>query len=100
MNICLALVFSRVWQELGIGEVIKKVAARRQLDFEVERAVFLIVLYRLFFPWLRSGSGKEARGLLGPPHRIASAASASHGRIGFPSRIGRCIFPPLDLPVI
>ena len=45
-----ALVFQRLWQELGIGEVIKKVLADRRFTFDVERAVFLTVLHRLMDP--------------------------------------------------
>ena len=44
------LVFSRLWEQLGIGEVIKRVAGDRRFDFDVERAVFLTVLHRLFDP--------------------------------------------------
>jgi len=44
------LVFQRLWQELGIGEVIKKVLADRRFTFDVERAVFLTVLHRLMDP--------------------------------------------------
>jgi len=45
-----ALVFQRLWKELGIGEVIKKVLADRRFTFDVERAVFLTVLHRLMDP--------------------------------------------------
>ena len=45
-----ALVFQRLWQQLGIGEVIKKVLADRRFSFDVERAVFLTVLHRLMDP--------------------------------------------------
>jgi transposase len=45
-----ALVFGRLWQELGIGEVIRSVAAERRFGFKVERAVFLTVLHRLMDP--------------------------------------------------
>ncbi len=42
------LLFGRLWQELGIGEVLAKRLARRNFAFPVERAVFLTVLHRLF----------------------------------------------------
>jgi hypothetical protein len=45
-----ALVFGRLWGELGIAEVIRSVAADRKFGFEVERAVFLTVLHRLMDP--------------------------------------------------
>jgi len=45
-----ALVFQRLWQQLGISEVIKKVLVDRRFTFDVERAVFLTVLHRLMDP--------------------------------------------------
>jgi hypothetical protein len=45
-----ALVFERLWRELGIAEVIRSVASKRKFGFEVERAVFLTVLHRLMDP--------------------------------------------------
>lgn len=45
-----ALVFQRLWQQLGIGEVIQKVLVDRRFTFDVERAVFLTVLHRLMDP--------------------------------------------------
>jgi transposase len=44
------LVFQRLWQQLGIAEVIKKVHADRRFGFDVERAIFLTVLHRLMDP--------------------------------------------------
>jgi hypothetical protein len=44
------LVFQRLWQELGIAEVIQKVLADRRFTFDVERAIFLTVLHRLMDP--------------------------------------------------
>jgi|TARA_B100001971_G_scaffold209104_1_gene232063 transposase len=45
-----ALVFERLWKELGIGEVIGNVLSGRRYGFDLERAVFLTVLHRLFDP--------------------------------------------------
>lgn len=45
-----ALVFERLWQELGIGEVIGNVLSGRRHEFDIERAMFLTVLHRLFDP--------------------------------------------------
>jgi hypothetical protein len=45
-----ALVFGRLWDELGIGTVINEVAKSRNFGFDLERAVFLTVLHRLFDP--------------------------------------------------
>jgi hypothetical protein len=51
-----ALVFDRLWQQTGCQRVIKKLLARRRFEFDVERAVFLTVLHRLFV----SGSDRAA----------------------------------------
>jgi transposase len=42
-----ALIFERLWAELGIGKVLKELLAYRLFDFDVERALFLTVLHRL-----------------------------------------------------
>jgi hypothetical protein len=43
-----ALIFERLWEELGIKEVIKNLLSHRKFEFDVERAIFLTVLHRLF----------------------------------------------------
>lgn len=45
-----ALIFERLWRDCGIGVVIEELAAKRRFGFELERAVFLTVLHRLFAP--------------------------------------------------
>jgi transposase len=42
-----ALIFERLWEELGIGKVLKELLKDRLFCFDVERAVFLTVLHRL-----------------------------------------------------
>jgi len=42
-----ALVFERLWEELGIGTVLKDLLKDRLFGFDVERAIFLTVLHRL-----------------------------------------------------
>jgi transposase len=42
-----ALIFERLWEELGIGKVLEQLVAERLFGFDVERAVFLTVLHRL-----------------------------------------------------
>jgi transposase len=42
-----ALIFERLWDQLGIAKVLKDLLADRLFGFEVERAVFLTVLHRL-----------------------------------------------------
>ena len=50
------LVFGRLWKECGIQEVIRSLLEARRYDFDVERAVYLTVLHRLF----ASGSDRAA----------------------------------------
>jgi transposase len=45
-----ALVFERLWWELGIPEVLAGELMERKFGFAVERAVFVTVLHRLFNP--------------------------------------------------
>ena len=42
------LVLERLWQEMGIEKTIKALLERRKFEFDVERAVLLSVLHRLF----------------------------------------------------
>lgn len=42
------LVFGRLWKELGIGQEIKQALRDRRYEFDVERAIYLTVLHRLF----------------------------------------------------
>jgi hypothetical protein len=49
------LLFGRLWQELGIGEVLDGLLAPREFSFAVERAVFVATLHRLFV----SGSDRD-----------------------------------------
>ena len=50
------LVFGRLWQDMGIGELISELAAERRYGFDLERALYLTVLHRLF----ASGSDRAA----------------------------------------
>jgi transposase len=50
------LVFERLWQEMGLPQIFKRLLAGRKFEFDVERAVFLTVLHRLF----ASGSDRAA----------------------------------------
>ncbi|HEX5863492.1 MAG TPA: IS1634 family transposase [Casimicrobiaceae bacterium] len=91
-----ALIFERLWQETGIGEVVRELAAPRRFQFSLERAVFLSVLHRLFAPGSDRAAEKwkedyviagaedlalhqfyRAMGWLGEPVEATDAASAS-----------------------
>ena len=45
-----ALVFLRLWRETGCQHVVAQLLEGRRFEFDVERAVFLTVLHRLFAP--------------------------------------------------
>jgi transposase len=45
-----ALIFERLWRETGCQRVIEQLLDGRRFEFDVERAVFLTVLHRLFDP--------------------------------------------------
>src|SRR5215475_5935956 len=51
-----ALLFERLWHEVGCRAVLEELAAGRPFEFVAERAVFLTVLHRLFV----SGSDRAA----------------------------------------
>jgi hypothetical protein len=44
------LLFERLWRELGIDQVIARVAKGRKFEFPIERALFATVLHRLVHP--------------------------------------------------
>ena len=44
------LVFEKLWRESGAPKVVKELVRRRNYEFDVERAMFLTVLHRLFDP--------------------------------------------------
>jgi Transposase DDE domain len=50
------LLFGRLWQEIGCGDVLRGLLADRNFGFDVERAVYLTVLHRLMV----SGSDRHA----------------------------------------
>jgi hypothetical protein len=45
-----ALIFERLWQQTSCQRVIEKLVQGRRFEFDVERAIFLTVLHRLFDP--------------------------------------------------
>ena len=50
------LVFSRLWKALGLGATIQRALQLRRYEFDVERAIYLTVIHRLF----ASGSDRAA----------------------------------------
>jgi hypothetical protein len=43
-----SLIFGRLWEALGIRKIMKGFLEGRKFEFDVERAIFLTVLHRLF----------------------------------------------------
>jgi transposase len=43
-----AMICERLWKELEIGKIIHRLLSDRKFEFDVERAIFLTVLHRLF----------------------------------------------------
>lgn len=52
------LVFQRLWEELGLPDILRRLLAGRRFEFPLERVVFISVLHRLFAP----GSDRAAEG--------------------------------------
>ena len=52
------LVFARLWEQLGLPQILAERLADRRFEFEVERAIFLTVLHRLMAP--ASGTSDRA----------------------------------------
>jgi len=52
------LVFGRLWEDLGLPDILRRLLAGRRFEFPVERVVFISVLHRLFAP----GSDRAAEG--------------------------------------
>lgn len=42
------LIFERLWKETGIQEIIETLTSSRKFEFNIERAIFLTTLHRLF----------------------------------------------------
>jgi transposase len=51
-----ALIFERLWQQTGCRHVVERLLEGRRFEFDLERAIFLTVLHRLF----ASGSDRAA----------------------------------------
>jgi hypothetical protein len=50
------LVFGRLWKESGIPEILQSILKARRYEFDIEGAIYLTVLHRLF----ASGSDRAA----------------------------------------
>lgn len=59
-----ALAFERLWQDTGCRRVIGELTGERAFQFDLERAVFLTVLHRLFDPGSDRAAEKWRQGLV------------------------------------
>jgi hypothetical protein len=70
------LVFARLRKESGIPEVLRSLLKARHYEFDVERAIYLTVLHRLFASGSDRAATALARGLSDPWKRRAGASSS------------------------
>lgn len=82
----ISLVFQRLWEELGLPNILQRLLAGLKFEFSLERVVFITVLHRLFtpgVPQVRLGGHRPARpatllshaGLVGGTARPATPGS-------------------------
>jgi hypothetical protein len=57
-----ALIFERLWQQTGCRHVVEQLLEGRRFEFDVERAIFLTVLHRLFAPGSDRAADKWRQG--------------------------------------
>ncbi len=87
-----ALIFERLWKELGIGSIMSSLVAARKFGFSVERALFLTVLHRLFVSGSDRGCEKWRR-----DYRIIGAEDiALHQLYRAMAFLGEAIFDQED----
>jgi len=67
-----AMIFERLWNELGIPCIIQELIDKRKFSFDVERAIFLTVVHRLMI----SGSDRQCERWM-ETQRIEGCASLS-----------------------
>src|SRR5215211_6118382 len=75
------LLFGRLWERLGIADVLRERLAPRAFAFALERAVFVATLHRLFV----SGSDRDCASWM-QDYAIPGSASLSPPCTGFSSR--------------
>jgi len=56
-----ALIFDRIWKEIGIRKIFGSLLSSRKFEFDVERAIFMTVLHRLFVSGSDRGCDKWHR---------------------------------------
>ena len=79
-----ALVFQRLWHQLGIDEVIGTQLSENRRRFSLERAIFLTVLHRLLDPGSDRAADrwKEDFQITGGRGHRASSSVSRHGVVG------------------
>jgi hypothetical protein len=78
------LVFGRLWQESGLPAVLRTLLKGRRYGWDVERAIYLTVLHRLFASGSDRAADRWLRKLPDSRRRNARTASAlpGHGLLG------------------
>ncbi|MFN3414624.1 MAG: IS1634 family transposase, partial [Thermoanaerobaculum sp.] len=61
-----ALIFRRLWEELGFSAILRRLRAKTELEFAVEEAVFAMVLNRLLDPGSKRATHLWAEGVYEP----------------------------------
>ena len=88
------LLFERLWQELGMAEVLSALLNDRRFQFSVERAIFLTVLHRLFDP----GSDRAAEVWRKGPGTRASRSAVGNDKPQQPNRRAAGVSPISEAP--
>jgi len=86
-----ALIFERLWKELGLPAIFKDLLADRKFEFDVERAIFLTVLHRLFI----SGSDRSCNEWR-RDYAIAGIDHALHHMYRAMAFLGEVLFDQVD----
>ena len=76
------LVFGRLWKESGIRELIESSLQARRYEFDVERAIYLTVLHRLFATGRRRSIGKRGHDKDHPARSLPDGGRDGPGRGG------------------
>jgi len=90
------LIFGRLWEQLKIGAVIEQALQGRSYEFDVERAVYLTVIHRLF----ASGSDRAAERWREAYRLPGTEALDLHHLYRAMAFLGQPLGPQLSKPVL
>ena len=86
------LLFGRIWERLGIAEVLNDLLQDRGFEFAVERAVFASVLHRLFVS-ARTAAARNGWPITGSPGSTSCSCTTFTGRWLGSARRSRLLQP-------